>query len=325
MPTLSLNGFLNSAVTDNISGLRAQIADRAQEATTGFQADLVGHLKGRIDQALLGDQAIKDNADDQARLELREIRLSITTTAMASAHDLSEGIQLAMQGAIGVRDDSAQDLVASDAKNALNDVLSRLGARHGERFMFSGDATATPPFADADVLLSDLRTIALGAADETDFAAQVETYFDDPAGGFQTNFYQGAQTASDPDSVLANQSGFANIFQGLAIVALAGSGEGVPYARAGTPALEQALERLEGGRTALVNTQADVGLRLASIESEKSVLAREETLLTKAFSDLAGKDQYEAATQLKELEANLEASYLLTSRLSNLSLLNYLR
>ena len=29
--------------------------------------------------------------------------------------------------------------------------------------------------------------------------------------------------------------------------------------------------------------------------------------------------------QLRELEANLEASYLLTSRLSNLSLLNYLR
>ena len=84
MTALSLNGFLNSAVTGNIAGLRAQIADRAQEATTGLQADLVGHLKGRIDQALLGDQAIKGNADDQARLGLREIRLSITTTSMAS-------------------------------------------------------------------------------------------------------------------------------------------------------------------------------------------------------------------------------------------------
>lgn len=325
MTALSLNGFLNSAVTGNIAGLRAQIADRAQEATTGLQADLVSHLKGRVDQALLGDQAIKDNADDQARLGLREIRLSITTTSMASVHDLTAGLQLAMQDAIGTDENRAQDLVSMDAKNALNDVLSRLGARHGERFLFSGDATATPPFGDADVLLDDIRAIAAGAVDEADFAAQVETYFDDPAGGFQTNFYQGAQTASDPDSVLANQSGFANIFQGLAILALAGSSDGVPFARGDTPAMEQALERLEGGRTSIVDAQASVGLQLASIESEKSLLEREETLLTKAFTDLAGKDQYEAATQLKELEANLEASYLLTSRLSNLSLLNFLR
>ena len=50
----------------------------------------------------------------------------------------------------------------------------------------------------------------------------------------------------------------------------------------------------------------------------------EETLLNQAFTDLVGKDQFEAAAQLRELEANLEASYLLTSRLSNLSLLNFL-
>ena len=325
MTSLSLNGFLNSAVTGSISGLRTQIADRAQEATTGLQADLVGHLKGRIDQALLGDQAIKGNADDQARLELREIRLTITTTAMESVHDITAGLQIAMQDAIGQAGDRAQDLVASDAKNALNDVLSRLGARHGERFLFSGDATATRPFADAEVLLDDIRAISAGATDEADFAAQVETYFDDPAGGFQTNFYQGAQTASDSDSVLSNQSGFADIFQGLAILALAGSDEGIPFARGDAPAMEQALQRMEGGRTAIVDAQASVGLQLASIESEKSLLAREETLLHKAFTDLAGKDQYEAATQLKVLEANLEASYLLTSRLSNLSLLNYLR
>lgn len=324
MSSLSLNGFLNSAVTNNIASLRTQIADRSQEATTGLQADLVGHLNGRIDQALLGEQAIKDNADDQARLGLREIRLSITTTTMSSVYDLTEGLQLAMQDAIGVDEDRAQDLVAADAKNALNDVLSRLGARHGERFLFSGDATATRPFADADVLLDDLRAIAAGAADAADFAAQVETYFDDPAGGFQTNFYQGAQSASDGDSVLANQSGFAHLFQGLAILALAGAGEGVPFARGEAPAMQQALGRLEGGRTAIVDIQAAVGMQLASIESEKGLLEREETLLTKAFTDLAGKDQYEAATQLRELEANLEASYLLTTRLSNLSILNFL-
>jgi flagellar hook-associated protein 3 FlgL len=37
------------------------------------------------------------------------------------------------------------------------------------------------------------------------------------------------------------------------------------------------------------------------------------------------RDQYEAASELKQLETGLEAAYTLTARLSNLSLLNYMR
>lgn len=325
MSTLTLNGFLNSTVARNITQMRAQIADRAQEATTGLQADLVAHLDGQLDQALIGDQAIRENTEDQTRLQLREIRLSIQDSTMTAVRGLSEGLQLEMAAATGLSDVARQDAVASTAKQALSDVLLRLNARHGERFLFSGDATSTAPFADADTLLSDLKTIAAGAADEADFAAQVQTYFDDPAGGFQTSFYQGAQTASDPDAVLANQEAFSDVLQGLAVLALANRNEGIAFAQPGNSALDQALDRLERGRTGLVTTQSEVGLRQASLETEQAVLQREETLLTAAFRDLAGKDQYEAATQLKDLETNLEASYILTSRLSNLSLLNYLR
>lgn len=325
MNGLTLNGFLNTATSTNIAELRKQIADRSQEATTGFQADLVLHLNGRIDQALLGERAIQENADDRARLELRSIRLSITDNTLTSIRDLSSSLQLDMQSAIGLDDQFKQNQHASEAREALDAVLQRLNVRHGERFLFSGDATATQPFLDAETLLDDIRAISAAATDEADFAAQVQTYFEDPAGGFQTSFYQGTQTASDADAVLSNQSAFADLFQGLALTALAGSDQGVPYARAGTPALEQALDKLERGRTGLVEVQAGVGMRLTSIQSEQTLLEREETLLTAAFVELAGKDQFEAATQLRELESNLEASYLLTSRLSNLSLLNYLR
>ena len=88
--------------------------------------------------------------------------------------------------------------------------------------------------------------------------------------------------------------------------------------------MDQALERLERGRTNIVNTQASVGMRRESIADEQALLQREQTLLNQAFTDLVGKDQFEAAAQLRELEANLEASYLLTTRLSNLTLLNFL-
>ncbi len=325
MNSLSLNGFLSTALSNSISELRTQIADRAQEATTGRQADLISHLNGRIDHALLGDKALKENADDQARIELRQIRLSLSENAMGSIRDLTQGLSLEMQDAIGIVDVDRQNTVAAQAREALDEVLSRLNIRHGERYLFSGDATATPPFQDADVLLDDLRAIAAGAVDEADFAAQVGTYFDDPAGGFQTNFYQGTQTASDGDAVLPNQGAFSDMFMGLAVMSLAAPGAVEPFAMVGTPAMDSALQRLDRGRTLLVDVEAGIGIRQSSLQSELDLLGREAVLLTSSFQDLTGKDQYEAATQLKELEANLEASYLLTSRLSNLSLLNYLR
>ena len=325
MNSISLNGFLNASTLNSVSTLKDRIAASAQEATSGLQSDLVGHLNGRIDRALLSDQAMKDNAADQARIDLRNIRLDITDNTLTSLRDLTGGLTLEMQSAIGVSDVPRQNAVAAEAKEALTEALSRLNVRHGERFLFSGDATAPPPFGDAETLLLDLTNIGLAAVDEADFAAQVQAYFDDPAGGFQTTFYQGTQTASDADAVLANQSGFAEMFQGLAILALSNTSENQPFAQVGTPALDQALSRLEGARTALVDIQAGVGIRQSSLQDQQSLLEREETLLSAAFLELAGKDQYEAATELRELEANLEASYLLTSRLSNLSLLNYLR
>lgn len=324
MSFTSLNGNLNIAVTNNIAGLRSQIEARSEEATTGLQSDMVTHLNGRIDQALVGEQALRDNADEQSRLGLRMVRLSLVDSSLTSVRDLSEGLQINMLSAIGTGEIEAQDLVATEAATTLDDVISRLSARNGERFLFSGDATATRPFADTDVLLDDLRAIAAGAVDEADFAAQVEFYFDDPTGGFQTNFYQGAQTSSDPDGVVANQPEFKDLIQGLAILTLSRSGAGVPFAQGGSPAMDQALERLERGRTNIVNTQASVGMRRESIADEQLLLQREQTLLNQAFTDLVGKDQFEAAAQLRELEANLEASYLLTTRLSNLSLINFL-
>jgi len=325
MNSLSLNGLLSTALSGSISELRTQIADRAQEATTGRQADLVSHLNGRIDHALLGDKALKENEDDQARIELRQIRLSLTENTMGSIRDLTEGLSIEMQAAIGIVDVDRQHTVAAEAREALEQVLSRLNVRHGERYLFSGDATATAPFLSADDLLNDLRTIAAGAIDEADFAAQVQTYFDDPAGGFQTGFYQGTQTASDGDAVLPNQGAFSDMFMGLAIMSLSEPGAVEPLAAVGTPAMDAALERLERGRTLLVDVEAGIGIRQSSLQNELDLLGRERLLLTSSFQDLTGKDQYEAATQLKELEANLEASYLLTSRLSNLSLLNFLR
>ena len=46
--------------------------------------------------------------------------------------------------------------------------------------------------------------------------------------------------------------------------------------------------------------------------------------MTEAFNQMTARDEYEAATELESLQTMLEASYLITARLSKLSLTNYL-
>ena len=70
---------------------------------------------------------------------------------------------------------------------------------------------------------------------------------------------------------------------------------------------------VEASGTARVNAKAQEALNL------------EETTLTSFFNQMTARDQYEAASELTQLQTSLEASYTLTARLSNLSLLNYMR
>ncbi|MGQ3278203.1 MAG: flagellin, partial [Shinella sp.] len=48
------------------------------------------------------------------------------------------------------------------------------------------------------------------------------------------------------------------------------------------------------------------------------------TILSNSIKDMEGIDTYEAATRVTTLESQLSLAYTLTSRIQNLSLLNYL-
>ena len=74
-------------------------------------------------------------------------------------------------------------------------------------------------------------------------------------------------------------------------------------------------------------TQSDVNkaLSLHRITSYNVCYTKLLRVLTQSFNQMTARDQYEAASELKQLETSLEASYTLTARLANLSLLNFMR
>lgn len=319
------DSLMTAKLSRTVADLRERISTTAQEAVTGRYSDLTEHLGGRIGRAMLGQKAITDIAQQRTRLSLREGRLDVMQRSLTTIQENTIGLDTRMQAAIGSNDPIARSSVVRDARAALQDAFSTLNTRHGERFLFAGDATSTQPFAAVADLLDDIEQLATTATSANDFAAALDTYFDTPGGGWQQDIYAGTATVSDTDSVTGTEPGIADLVRGLAVMVVVGSDGSLLSPTENAAALGAGANTLSSGQTALTNLRADRGVIQGQIEQQKISLDIEETILTVSFNQMTARDQYEAASELRLLETNLEASYALTARLSNLSLINYLR
>ncbi len=308
-----------------VATLRENITHTAEEATTGRYADLTSRMSGRIGTAMLSQKAVDDIAARREQLSLREGRLEIVQRSMTLIHERVAGIDTNMYDALASGNELSQSLAARDAEAALGNVFSYLNVRSGERFLFAGDETATQPLANPDDLLADIRNLADTAIDSADFAASLDTYFNTPGGGWQTNILKSAAATSDRDGVTANDPAIVELISGLALVALSDPKNSPALFKADPGMALSGAERLTSGLVSLTSVRADRGVIQEQIETEKTSLDVEETIFTTALNSLSARDQFEAITALKHLETTLEASYLLTSRLSSLTLLNFLR
>lgn len=319
------SNIISAQFTQNISDLRKELMRTAEEATTGRYSDLTAHLSGRIGTAMLSKQALDNLTLQRESLSIRAGRLDVAQLTLKSIQDRAQGIDVAMRSAMGVGSEINQKIAARDAEAAIGVVFNVMSARFGERYLFSGDATSTPPLGSPADLLNDIRQLADTSATGADFQAALDTYFNTPGGGWQSSIYAGSANTSDPDAVTAVDPAITQLVRGLTVMALA-----VPETQPALFSLEPqviitAAETAFSGIGSMTNLRSEIGVTQERISTQLKNLDVEETILTSAFNALTARDQYEAASALKQLESSLEASYMLTSRLSSLSLLYYLR
>lgn len=319
------SSLLTAQLSLATSNLRDRISLASEEAVTGRYADLTTQVDGRIGEAMLSQKALDAISLERDQLNLQETRLDILQSSLTAVSDAADGLAVRMHDALGFDDPATRSLVARDAETALERAFSALNVRHGERFLFSGQATATQPVGEVSDLLDDVRQIAATATDAADFTAQLDTYFNDPAGGWQQNIFAGSATPTDPDGVTAADPAITELISGLAVMAISGQDETLPLFNTAPDLFRDAAVKVSSGQAAIIDVQSERGVSQQAIARAQEALNSEETVLTEAFNEMTARDQYEAALELQELERNLEASYLLTARLSNLTLLNFLR
>ena len=316
-----------------IGDLKTRLDIVSREAVTGVQADITKATNGLTGQAHLVLKALSD-IDQVERLgAMSKTRLDMSAQAVSSARTSLNGmstravVALESGGATGI------EIISEDAEASLRSAMGALNVQQGSRNLLSGAATDQTTYASPDVLLDDIRNIMQTAGSAQDINAAIESYFESPTGGFQTNIYQGSNLNASPMNIGDGQTvemplrgddkAFRDTLRGLVTIATAAE---APLGEAGFRDVFMAGAASAGvGETGLIEAESQLGILSESLQRVQDRQQSERASLTTTYQSLVGRDQFEAAAELKQLEVALQSSYIITSRISDLSLNNYLR
>jgi flagellar hook-associated protein 3 FlgL len=312
--------------------LRATVNRAAEEVTTGRHADLPKALRGdvspllAIDASLARLQAFRTTTQDAA------LQTAAQQVAVAGLSSLARGITTTLLGAADFQTAVQVNTIAADMRGRLESAIGLLNTQAADRAIFSGTATDSAPLGSADDLLTALQTAAFGATTADAVAAAVTAWFADPH-GFGT-FYRGGAPLSDAPiapgdtadlSTTATDPAIRDTLAGLAMAALLDRGMLAGDVRERALLAERSGRELLRTEDARITLAARIGSVEAQIEAAQSRNGAEETALGILRSDIGAVDPYEAATRLEAARAQLESLYLITARVSRLSLVEFLR
>ncbi len=320
-----------SRLTASITDIKQRSTELRTELVTGRIADLSAELGGAVGDAQLLRKAI-DEIDTKQTLISRA--LGRAQTAQVSLARATEGVTdtgVNIHNSVSRQDENGIRISAAQAKLQLEGAVSALNQRYEGRALFSGDAVENNPLADAGALLDDVRAIYAGASDAAQLEANLDAYFNASGGGFETDIYLGgagnAARTEIADGELINYSAkadeqpFRDLLRNLASLVVAGESTGFG---ARNEALSNAAAGIINANNDISQIRARIGASEGRLADAQSRLEAEFTAFTDTYNQLTARDEFEAATQLQQLETQLQASFTLTARISRLTLVNFL-
>jgi flagellar hook-associated protein 3 FlgL len=312
--------------------LRATVNRAAQEVTTGRPTDLARALRGdvspllAIDASLTRLQAFRTTTQDAA------LQTAAQQVAVSGLSSLAKGITTTLIGAPDFQTQAQISTIAADMRGRLESAVGLLNAQAAGRAVFSGAQTDQVPLGSADDLLAALETAAVGATTADSVAAAVVGWFADPLG--YGTFYQGGAALSDAPiapgetadlSTTAMDPAIRDTLAGFAMAALLDRGMLAGNADERARLAQRSGQELLTSEDARITLAARIGTVEAQIEAARTRNGAEETALAILRSDIGSVDPYEAASRLESARSQLEALYLVTARVSRLSLVEFLR
>jgi len=333
MPQLAIGDLAQALVLSrrNVT-LKDSIQALSNEAVTGLVRDKTERVNGDY-VPLAGIEA--------TLTQLQAYRSVTTETGMIASHmqialtsisDSASTLSSSLLAAATSNSPSRINTLAFEASQRLQSAMAALNTRMGERSLFAGVATNNSAVADTETMMIALDAAIAGAISSADVETAIDDWFSDPA-GFQAIVYQGGAALGPvpvgPDQqvqidVTALDPAIVSMIKGLAMASLLQRGAlaGSDVARADLA--KRAGESLASSQTAFAELGARLGTTEASIVNAGIQNDAQKSALETARLGLLSVDPYETASKLQEAQTQLETLFTITSRMSRLSLVNFL-
>jgi len=314
--------------------LQQQMNRLTQELSSGQAADLTKHLGGRFD--FLTDIEHDLKTFDSYRLSANEAQnsASFMQTALEQVQTMAGNLSNTAL-LVGTASDSGSLVsVAAEGQNGLDSAVAFLNTNVGGRAMFSGTDIGNIPLIPSEDILTAVRATLVGATSVSDVTTALDTFFNSPGGGFETIVYQGGLTNLAPyqlgegESVAldlrADDPALREVMKNTAMAAIMNDSslaitDGDRHKLAGL-----AGQGLLSGQDKLIGIRANLGFAESRIDQSRARIEAGVASLSIARRDLISVNPFETASELKNVQFQLETIYTLTARTARLTLLNFL-
>ena len=324
--------YFSSSMTNG--KIRSELNRLTKELSTGRVSDLAKSLTTQVDRVpdVSRRLGIARNAEKISQMiggQLGLVQLSL---------DAVDGRRLGLYETISVMSQSSGNAwhseAADQAATTFEDMIAALNTRYAGKALFAGTAEDVSPFADPGTILTDIRATVAGLTTAADVVAALDTWFDAAGGGFETVAYLGddgdlASRRIDPLTQISfdargDDPGIREVLKGVALTALADDA-GLAMSDAERDALvDLGAASLLASSSAFVDLQARVGADEARAEEARARLTAEVLSLEIIYNSLVAADPFETATELEQMQIQMETHYAVTARLSQLTLTRYL-
>ena len=326
-----------------------------KELATGRHADTFAALGARASEAMDLRSRVSDAEGQIESNKFLENKLGLMSSTLGFVRESTQDI---LESAITNRDATTESakFLQQTAKAAFDTIAGYLNTEYRGEALFAGvdsDKSAVNAWTKADGTtgLSPkdvLDTIAAGgpidAADAAAKLAEINNVFDstatNPAHDYEETFFNGTPlmngatanprvTARISDDVTvtygvqANDPAIRDVMKGLALLASVDASE-ISDPEAYTAWVGAAADALGSGLSGVLEMEASLGAMESQIATTIDRDQSRLDVLNTQLGNLESVDAYDAATRLNLLQTQIQASYAVTARLSQMSFLNFM-
>ena len=349
-------GLLGAIVTNSTS-LHQQLNTLTTEASTGLVAESFAGLGNGATTSLVLNTAVADQTTWSSNIDAAGGSMQVAQNALSQISSIASNFY-AQTDTLNGLNPSTVDVVAADARAALQQVAGLLDSTYGNDYVFAGQDSQNPPVPDPDAIDSSAFATGISAAvgnlatagATATIAATLTTASSNAAGisPFSAALSQPAAALAGLRSTIqvgtSQQQSLGILASSNATVASTGGSTTGSYSRdimralATLGSLSSGMVNTTGFAQVVADTRTSLGGAVTALNTDAGVmgdqqaaLTTEQTTITATTTALQGQisnvqDVNMAATlsQLQQVQTQLQASYQLIAGMAGLSLTKYL-